>query len=264
MEMFKVHSEIDLYWLVFWGFAAFAALAFVSLQFVSAPYGRHVREGWGPKIDATLGWVVMEAPSPLIFFACWLVAEPARRFSATGLVFLVMWQTHYLYRSFVFPFRRRGGKQEMPLSIVVMSIVFNLANAYLNARWIYTIGPERHVGWLIDPRFLLGFALFAFGYGVNHQSDRILFKLRSPGAAERDDYKIPDGGFFRFVSCPNYFGEIVEWMGWAVCTFSPAGWAFALASAANLVPRARHHHRWYREKFTDYPPERRAIVPWMF
>ena len=255
---------MSLYWMVFWSFVAYAALAFVSLQFLSAPYGRHLREGWGPPIDATLGWVAMEAPSPLMFLGCWLVAEPARRFSATGLAFLILWQTHYLYRSFVFPFRCRGGRQQMPLAIALMSIVFNLANAYLNARWIYAVGPARPALWLADPRFLLGLTLFAVGYGINHQSDRILFELRNPGAPGGGAYRIPFGGFFRFVSCPNYFGEIVEWTGWALLTFSPAGLAFALASAANLVPRARAHHRWYRERFADYPPERKAIVPWIF
>lgn len=253
-----------MYWIIFWGFAAFAAVSFVSLQFVSAPYGRHLRDGWGPKINATFGWVVMEAPSPLMFLACWLVAEPARRYSATGLLFLILWQTHYIYRTFIFPFRRRGGQREMPLSIALMSIVFNLANGYLNGRWIYTLGPERPLAWLTDPRFLVGLALFAFGYWINHQSDRILFDLRKSGTRGGGGYSIPYGGFFRFVSCPNYFGELVEWTGWALCTFSPAGLAFALASAANLVPRARTHHRWYREKFADYPQERKAIVPLIY
>jgi hypothetical protein len=253
-----------MYWLIFWGFAAYGALAFVSLHFVSAPYGRHLRDGWGPKVNATLGWIVMEAPSPLVFLACWLVADPARRFSASGFAFLILWQSHYLYRSFVFPFRRRGGKQEMPLSIVLMSIVFNLANAYLNARWIYTLGPERPAAWLADPRFLGGVALFAGGMAVNHQSDRILFNLRKSGSPSGVGYAIPYGHLFRFVSCPNYLGEIVEWMGWALCAFSPAGLVFALASAGNLVPRARAHHRWYRERFADYPPERKAIVPFLF
>jgi len=262
--MVNVHDELAFYWLVFWGFAAYAALAFVSLQFTSAPYGRHLREGWGPKISATLGWIVMEAPSPLVFFACWLVADPVRRYSATGLVFLVLWQTHYVYRSFIFPFRRRGGQREMPLSIVLMSILFNLANAYLNARWIYTLGPERPTAWLADPRFVAGVALFGLGWWINHQSDRILFNLREPGAPGGGGYKIPHGGFFRFVSCPNYLGELIEWSGWALCTFSPAGLAFALASAANLVPRARTHHLWYREKFPEYPRERKAIVPFLY
>jgi len=251
-----------MYRLIFWAFAAYAAIAFVSLQFVSAPYGRHLREGWGPNINATLGWVVMEAPASLVFFACWLAGEPTRRFSAAGLVFLVLWQAHYLYRSFVFPFRRRGGQREMPISIVLMAILFNLANAYLNARWLYTLGPERTAAWLADPRFLAGITIFTAGWWINQQSDRILFNLRKPGMD--DGYRIPHGGLFRWVSCPNYFGELVEWFGWALCTFSPAGLAFALASAANLVPRARSHHRWYRETFPDYPRERKAIVPLMF
>jgi protein-S-isoprenylcysteine O-methyltransferase Ste14 len=251
-----------MYRLIFWAFAAYAAIAFVSLQFVSAPYGRHLREGWGPKINATLGWVVMEAPAPLVFFACWLAGEPTRRFSAAGLVFLVLWQAHYLYRSFVFPFRRRGGQREMPISIVLMAILFNLANAYLNARWLYTLGPERTATWLADPRFLAGITIFAAGWWINQQSDRILFSLRKPGM--ENGYRIPHGGMFRWVSCPNYLGEIIEWVGWALCTFSPAGLAFALATAANLVPRARSHHRWYRETFPDYPQERKAIVPLLF
>ncbi len=73
----------------------------------------------------------------------------------------------------------------------------------------------------------------------------------------------PHGGAFRWVSCPNYLGEIVEWIGWALATWSLAGTAFALYTMANLAPRAVAHHRWYRERFADYPPQRRALVPFV-
>jgi protein-S-isoprenylcysteine O-methyltransferase Ste14 len=82
--------------------------------------------------------------------------------------------------------------------------------------------------------------------------------------ANPDDYSIPRGGLFRWVSCPNYLGEIVEWLGWALLTWSPAGLAFAAWTMANLVPRARAHHRWYRERFSDYPTKRKALVPGLF
>jgi protein-S-isoprenylcysteine O-methyltransferase Ste14 len=250
------------YWTIFWGFVAYAAIAFVWLQFTSAPYGRHLRDGWGPRIDATLGWVVMEAPSPLVFLACWWLADPVRKFSDTGLVFLLLWESHYVYRAFVFPFRRRGGQREMPASIALMAIVFNLANAWLNAQWLYVLGPWLSNDWFADPRFLVGLALFVAGWMINHESDAILFRLRA--SASDGGYRIPFGGLFRFVSCPNYLGELIEWSGWALCTFSPAGLAFALASAANLLPRARSHHRWYRETFPDYPKDRSAILPWLY
>ena len=262
--MLHVRTETDVYWLVYWGFLAFAAISFVSLQFVRAPYGRHLRDGWGPRINATLAWVVMEAPSPLIFFACWLAGPAERRLSPTGLALLALWQAHYIYRAFVFPFRRRGGQREMPASIALMAIVFNLANAYLNGRWIYTLGPELGLAWLWDPRFLCGAALFALGYAINHHADKVLFALRAPGSTDGRDYKIPEGGLYQYVSCPNYLGELVEWAGWALCAFSPAGLAFLLASAANLVPRARAHHHWYRATFPDYPSARRAIFPFLY
>ena len=43
-----------------------------------------------------------------------------------------------------------------------------------------------------------------------------------------------------------------------------AGLAFAAWTMANLVPRARAHHRWYRERFPDYPARRKALVPGLF
>jgi len=61
----------------------------------------------------------------------------------------------------------------------------------------------------------------------------------------------------------DYLGEIVEWTGWAVATWSLAGLAFALYTAANLAPRALSHHAWYRARFPEYPPSRRALVPFL-
>ena len=66
---------------------------------------------------------------------------------------------------------------------------------------------------------------------------------------------------FRWVSCPNYFGEIVEWSAWALLTCSLPGLVFAIWTAANLIPRALAYHRWYREEFADYPASRKAVIP---
>ena len=76
-------------------------------------------------------------------------------------------------------------------------------------------------------------------------------------------YKIPHGGLYHYISCPNYFGELVEWAGWALLTFSLPGLAFFVWTAANLVPRALAHHRDYRARFTHYPAQRRALIPFL-
>ena len=56
----------------------------------------------------------------------------------------------------------------------------------------------------------------------------------------------------------------MEWIGWAILTWSLAGVAFAVYTAANVGPRAFTNHRWYLEKFGDeYPKERRALIPFL-
>lgn len=47
--------------------------------------------------------------------------------------------------------------------------------------------------------------------------------------------------------------------GWVVMELPAL--AFALWTAANLIPRALWRHRWYRQTFSDYPPSRRAVIP---
>jgi 3-oxo-5-alpha-steroid 4-dehydrogenase 1 len=56
---------------------------------------------------------------------------------------------------------------------------------------------------------------------------------------------------------------MIEWTGWAIATWSTAGLAFAVYTAANLGPRALRHHAWYRERFADDPRERKALIPYL-
>jgi protein-S-isoprenylcysteine O-methyltransferase Ste14 len=112
----------------------------------------------------------------------------------------------------------------------------------------------------VDPRFVAGVLVFFSGLAVNVRADRRLMALRAPGET---GYKIPRGGLYEYVSSPNYLGEIVEWLGWALATWSLAGLAFAVYTIANLLPRALQHHAWYRRTFPDYPPGRKALVPFV-
>jgi protein-S-isoprenylcysteine O-methyltransferase Ste14 len=242
-----------------------AVAVFVVLFFIAAPYGRHTRKGWGPLIGDKAGWILMEAPSPLLMAAFYFWGRPG---TVTALAFLIMWETHYLYRAFLYPLRVRDSQKRMPLSVVAMGALFNVMNAYLNGRYLFVLAAPYPPTWLIHPRFAVGLGLFMLGMLVNRRADRKLLDLRrarraASGAAGSGgpEYQIPKGGLYRWVSCPNYLGEIVEWIGWALATWSWSGAAFAIWTAANLAPRARSHHRWYRETMPDYPRERKALLP---
>lgn len=235
-----------------------AAITATSLLFVTAPYGRHLRPGWGPTLPNRLGWFLMETPAALGFAAIYAAGE--WRTALTPLVLLGLWESHYLHRAFVYPLQLRGSEKRMPVLVMALGISFNVVNAWINARWVSSLGTYPDA-WLADPRFLLGAALFIAGRAAALHSDSVLRNLRRPGES---GYRIPAGGLYRWVSCPNYLGEIVEWTGWALATWSWAGLAFAVYTVANLAPRALSHHRWYHATFPDYPRERRALIPHLF
>jgi len=251
-------NERELFDLVVWGFAAVAAVVFVVLLFVTAPYGRHARKGWGPTIPNLQAWLIMEILAPVGMAAWFLLGG---RFDGVSIAFLVVWQLHYCQRTFVFPFLMKPGDPPMPLSIALSGLLFNLFNTYINGRWLFTFSDPYAADWLTDPRFVVGVILFLAGFVVNLHSDHLLRGLRGPGET---DFKIPRGGMFRYVSGANYFGEMLEWIGWAVMTWSIPTAVFAFWTFANLAPRARSNHRWYRETFADYPRERKALIPFIW
>ncbi len=232
-----------------------APVVFISLFFISAPYGRHTRQGWGSGVDPRVGWLVMEAPASLIMLAVFFILP----LNVALLVMLLLWQCHYFHRAFIYPFTLRGARA-MPLSVVAMALLFNLVNGYLMAGHFVFYGDRYDLAWLTSINFIVGTSLFVGGYMVAKHSDHVLRNLRNGGEG---GYKIPYGGVYRYVSCPNYLGEIIQWGGWALLTFSEAGLLFFFWTIANLAPRAISHHRWYVSTFEDYPAGRRALIPFV-
>lgn len=119
----------------------------------------------------------------------------------------------------------------------------------------------------------LGSILFYLGMAINIHSDSILRNLRKSGETT---YKIPRGdsddtmqffmtdgshhiisqmssyvcfmagGLFEYVSCANYFGEILEWLGYSIAAWSLPSLSFAFFSMSFIIPRAHNHHRYQK------------------
>lgn len=250
-------TEADVHLWATWAEIGAAAITALALIFITAPYGRHAREGWGPTVPNTVGWILMELPAVVVF--CWIYAMGENRSASAPLALLAMWQFHYIHRTFIFPFRLKTNGKRMALSIAGLAILFNSLNAYVNARWLSQFGhyPD---DWLTSPQFIVGLAIFALGFYINFKADHILINLRKPGET---GYKMPRGWLYDYITCPNYLGEILEWAGFAIASWSLPGLAFALYTAANVGPRAFQNRQWYREKFDDYPPERKALIPFL-
>src|SRR5205085_1271346 len=63
---------------------------------------------------------------------------------------------------------------------------------------------------LINYIDIVGVLLFVYGEVSNFITHKALANLRSPGGTEK---KIPKGYGFDMVTCPNYFFELIAWVG---------------------------------------------------
>src|SRR6516165_3087178 len=164
-----------------WGVLGAAAAVFPLLFFVTAPYGRHFRPGWGPAVSSRAGWVAMEWPSVVLFALVWL-ANPE---SGTPMVTVLgaLWLVHYVQRTFVFSLLQRSSGRRQAVLTVALANVFNVLNATGNAAAL----RDRP----FDAAFLVGSVLFLAGLVLNVHSDQLLRRLRAPGET---GYKVPVGG----------------------------------------------------------------------
>ena len=242
--------------------AVLAVIVFVSLFFVDAGSGKFYNPKWGPSVGNRLGWVLMEAPVFFAMLLLWWLSD--RRTDPVRLVFLFFFEFHYFHRSFIFPLKIRGNSR-MPLSIILMGVLFNTLNALMQGGWIFYFSPADAypLSWLRSLPFILGTAVFFAGMYINSQSDGIIRNLRQPGDT---NHYLPKGGMFRYVTSANYFGEFLEWVGFAILTWSLSGAVFALWTFANLAPRAARIYDMYLEEFPDEldPAKVKRIIPRIF
>ena len=234
-----------------------AVVIFFLLLRITAPYGRHASEKWGPAISNRFGWAIMEFTVLVTLF---IFVFPFRSsVSVVSWALIGLFCFHYFNRTFVFPFRLHTKGKKMPLLVVGSGIFFNLANGF-SLGYYFAHFAHYTSAWFTDARFVIGVVLFFTGMFINWKADDILIHLRKPNETH---YVIPSKWLFEYISCPNLFGELMEWLGFAILCWNLPALCFFIWTAANLIPRAISHHRWYKNKFSDYPDHRYAIIPFL-
>jgi len=251
------HDTIVYTWL-FIGVIVFFILYFV----IDAPYGRFQNSLSILPISPKLGFILFESPTLLLFpYFYW----SGKRDSGTTLV-LFLWLVHYIHRTIIYPLLlpTKRTKNNMSIVVVLSGVVFQLVNCYLlGMRFFGFTHHKENLHLSSDWQWWLGLSLFVVGFLFNLHSDHILRKLKKNGKAS--GYSIPRGGLFEYVSCGNYFAEIVEWFGFAILTHVLESYMFAFWCVVNLLPRARSSHNFYKRTFGGkYPQNRKILFPFLW
>ena len=234
-----------------------AIIAFILLFTVTAPYGRFSNSSWGYLVNYRLGWFLQEIISPLSFSFFFFNGSAEKTIVSWVLFFI--WVLHYINRSIIFPMRIPNGSK-IPIPVIASAIFFNIINGFINGFYLGNLAAFDDQ-YIFSLKFIMGMLIFIIGLIINLHSDEILIQIKKKKAG----YQIPEGGLYKFISCPNYFGEIMEWVGFAIISWSFPGLLFAIWTMANLIPRAKSHHKWYLEKFeSNYPNDKKIIFPFIY
>lgn len=241
---------------------AMAVVVFISLYFVTAGYGQFRTKQWGWSINNKLAWVLMEAPAFLTMLVIWYTSGCPT--AAPQIVLLGLFLLHYFQRSFIFPLLM-SGHSKMPVTIMLSGVTFNIINGIMQGGALFWFPREVYQeGWnyFTHDISIIGLVIFFVGMAINLHSDHVIRHLRQPGDTR---HYLPQKGMYHYVTSANYFGEIVEWTGFAIVAGSLAAWVFVWWTAANLVPRAHAIYNRYREEFgKESLAHKKRIIPYIY
>mmetsp|Transcript_257 Transcript_257/g.475 ORF Transcript_257/g.475 Transcript_257/m.475 type:complete len:262 (-) Transcript_257:1167-1952(-) len=256
--------------LLTWVLIGFGVFTQVALSFIKVPHGKtakgHFLSGFGPSLPSSTAWIIMESPVVFwcvfyIIYACVLNGNVFYRLgNVVQLLFLFV---HYVNRSFIFS-RKLVHANHVPFITYFLAFIFCMINGYLQS--YYLMVESEPIPFKLDLKFLLGAGLFLLGFSINVKCDHMLINIRQKKKAEEQKYVIPHGFLFEYVTCPNYFGEVVEWIGWTMlCGFSIPSLAFAFYSFSYLTFRSNQQYQWYIERFPTFSKlNRKRIYPYLY
>lgn len=258
-----IHTRVS------WVIIGLSPVVFLILHFIRpSTYGKlHKSKSnyFGPLVNARLCWFLFESPNwisvLLLGFRKHYSKAGCSAFSGintSNRILLALFFAHYLHRSVVYPYRMSPTSQ-FPMGMLLFTIPYTITNGYLQSQALFRFSryPENYI---TCSQCVVGLVIMFTGFWIGSTSDATLVRLKR----QRKGYQIPQGGMFELVSCPHYFGEIVEWVGYAIARADLAAFCFALWTAANLVPRAIQQHEWYHAEFgRRYPAHRRAVFPFI-
>lgn len=197
---------------------------------------------------------------------------------------------HYLNRAIISPLRT-PSRSKSHIIVPLSAVGFHMANAFLMGAYLSSPEADRYLhGAFQRPLFWVGVVGWAVGFAGNILHDEILLNIRrnakAKGKAREDDnngkskqehYAIPHGYLYQYISFPNYFCEWVEWLAFALAAAPVPSFTSVAALLATtqppyvflssefflMIPRAWKGHRWYKQRFPDYPKERKAVIPFL-
>lgn len=200
-------------------------------------------------------WILLGGGYAVIgrwFGATWTAGDPARRV-VLAVFAVVLWLRMTLTGLYILQ-RRFGWSEAAP--VIFASAIYQWGFALLGA------GAHGR----FDVLDGIGIAMYAIGSAFNTGSElqRRAFKARPEHAG-----KLYRGGLFALTRHPNYFGDTLWGLGWALVTH--AGWSAVIVAIevsgfvfSQIPTLDRYLEAHYGDAYRDWARQTRRFIPFIY
>lgn len=235
------------FYLVFGLFAVFLGL----IDYYELLPMKYSKFGTKKGVPSRLGMVTL-------YFFPLIVATLAARpyFSSANTIQWVVYgavMLHFTKRTLESLLLHKYSGRIAPLTFGIIVIAYALMGGMIS--WL-NVEPLQNM----DILFYLGFLFVLVGEIGNFYHHRLLANLRTG----KEKYYIPKGGWFEYATCPHYFFELVVWLGIFFLSRHFFTLLVFIAMLSYLTARSIKTRQWYRNRFPNYPKDRKYMIPFLF
>jgi very-long-chain enoyl-CoA reductase len=206
----------------------------------------------------------LEYLGPLLIHQAYLINAvyiDKRELNSIQLLAYAMITFHFLKREYETILVHRFSHSTMPLmNLFKNSAHYWILSGFGIGHFLYsndfTIEPD-NIKWA---SVYTAVAVFLVAELANFRTHLILRDLRPAGSSAR---AIPHGFGFSYVSCPNYFFEMVAWCAFSFLTGLPSSWFFTVVASGQMWLWAVKKHKRYLKEFPNYPRNRKPMIPFI-
>jgi len=177
----------------------------------------------------------------------------------TQKIAFMLWMVHYTKRLLESIFVHEFGTLTMPIFNLFKNCAYYWSFAAAVGYNVNIPNPTPLPSWHV----FVGFPWFCTFMILNFICHMRLKYMRPKGT---NDFVIPHGGLFEYITCPNYFCEIMTWFGFNILTgFTIAGVAFNIVGTLQMLQWATQRRDKYKKLFgSKWPNKRYVLFPFIY
>lgn len=215
----------------------------------------------GPQIGYRTVFLV-EYAGPIAFILFY-AARPSflygvkKAFNSTQVLFITLFAAHFIKRELETIFVHKFSRPTMPMKqIFKNSIYYWSFAAFIGYRLC-------HPMYTAPANFQQ--SLFGAGFMVANELLNLAVHLQLSWMRKGDGdqaRQFPGGPLFSLVTCPNYFHEVMSWVGFSIGTNIFSSWFFTLMGLLQMTEWSLKKHRGYVKQDPKLK-KKKSIIPFV-